>query len=62
MRFNWALYNLYMIQTYSITHYWGEQAYSDEMTAVSNALVGLFTFGGGYHNFVCEKIPNLFKI
>ena len=35
----------------SLAHYWGAQPYSDDNTSRDNAVVALFTFGEGYHNF-----------
>ena len=35
----------------SLAHMWGQRPYSDENTAVDNALVALLTWGEGYHNY-----------
>lgn len=35
----------------SLCHYWGYQPYTDENTARDNAVLALFTYGEGYHNF-----------
>jgi len=35
----------------SAAHYWGEFTYSDQRTPKDSWLVGLLTFGEGYHNF-----------
>jgi stearoyl-CoA desaturase (Delta-9 desaturase) len=35
----------------SLAHMWGRRPYSDENTAVDNALVALLTWGEGYHNY-----------
>jgi len=35
----------------SLAHYWGDNTYSDQRTPKDSWLVGLVTFGEGYHNF-----------
>nr|WP_207143828.1 fatty acid desaturase [Ectothiorhodospira shaposhnikovii] len=35
----------------SLAHTWGKRPYSDDNTAVDNALVALVTWGEGYHNY-----------
>ncbi|MCG5501175.1 acyl-CoA desaturase [Ectothiorhodospira lacustris] len=35
----------------SLAHKWGRQPYSEDNTAVDNALVALLTWGEGYHNY-----------
>lgn len=35
----------------SLCHYWGSQPYSDKISAKDNAIMALFTYGEGYHNF-----------
>ncbi|TKB47653.1 acyl-CoA desaturase [Ferrimonas sediminicola] len=35
----------------SLAHIWGTQPYSDKQSSRDNAVLALFTFGEGYHNF-----------
>lgn len=35
----------------SAAHYWGSKTFSREHTAVNNAIIALFTYGEGYHNY-----------
>lgn len=35
----------------SLAHMWGDRPYSEENTARDNAVLAVFTFGEGYHNF-----------
>jgi stearoyl-CoA desaturase (Delta-9 desaturase) len=35
----------------SACHFWGRQPYTDTNTAKDNAVLALFTYGEGYHNF-----------
>ena len=35
----------------SLAHYWGEQTYSKEHSAVDNFVIAILTVGEGYHNF-----------
>lgn len=35
----------------SLAHYWGEQTYSKEHTAVDNFVIAFLTVGEGYHNY-----------
>jgi len=35
----------------SLCHVWGARTYAKELSAVDNAVLALFTFGEGYHNY-----------
>ncbi len=35
----------------SLAHTWGAKTYSQELSAVDNAVLAFFTFGEGYHNY-----------
>ena len=35
----------------SLTHYWGQQPYSDANSSRNNTLTAMLTYGEGYHNF-----------
>jgi stearoyl-CoA desaturase (delta-9 desaturase) len=35
----------------SLAHIWGSQPYTDKNTARDNAVLAVFTFGEGYHNY-----------
>lgn len=49
LRLVWSHHATFFIN--SLAHMWGSRPYTDENTARDNAVLAVFTFGEGYHNF-----------
>lgn len=49
LRLIWSHHTTFFIN--SLAHMWGSRPYTDENTARDNAILALFTYGEGYHNY-----------
>ncbi len=49
MRLVWSHQTTFLIN--SLAHIWGQRPYTDQNTARDNAILAIFTYGEGYHNY-----------